>query len=270
MKKEYIDKLIEIGQKESCTDQELSYFLQNLPDVANKELLRALREEYKIDTSHMTERELARIDPVIRAQVLTDADKMLVVFIVDLIKGIHIVMFQSGYGSGSTTTICNLFGTLIQKDKKTFIDLYNWIALNGGNYYIQKDSLFKGETVDQRDARYKQEEEERKRYENIHTEAEARKQQNRDDHLLKSREKNEMRDIEIEKLGQLDKLQQLESIVNSSHPLEYFPEEYSKFDITLVEKLSAEETKKLIEKLKRIKRGPWKLIAKLLPHTSHS
>ncbi len=191
MKKEYIDKLIEIGKKESCTDQELSYFLSNLPDVANRELLRVLREEYKIDTSHITERELARIDPVIHARALTDADKILMVFIVDLIKGIHIVMFQSGYGAGSTTTICNLFGTLIEKDKKIFIDLYNWIALNGGNYYIRKNSIFTGETIHQRETRYKQEEEERKRFENIHAEAVERKEKNRLEHAARSKTKEE-------------------------------------------------------------------------------
>ena len=269
MKKEYIDKLIEIGKKESCTDQEISYFLTNLPDVGNKELLRILREEYKIDTSRMTRRELARIDPVIRANVLTDADKMLVALIVDLIKGIHIIMFQVGYGGGSTTIICNLFGTLIQKDKKTFVDLYNWIALNGGNYYIHKNSLFIGETINQRETRYKQEEEERQRSENIHIEAEARKKQNRDNHLLKSKEKNEIRDLEIEKLNRLDKLQQLKSIANSSYPLDFYPEEFSMTNITIVEKLSLEEVQNLEEKFKSIKKGPWKSMAKLRLSNNH-
>jgi hypothetical protein len=270
MKKEYIDKLIEIGKKEFCTDQEFSYFLTKLPDVANRELLLTLREEYKIDTSHMTRDWITRIDPVVHANVLTDEDKMLVAFIVDLIKGIHIIMFQAGYGGGSTTIICNLFGTLIQKNKKAFIDLYNWIAFNGGNYYIPENSLFTGETVNQREARYKQEEEERQRYENIHIKAEARKKQNRDNHLLKSKEKNEIRDLEIEKMNQLDKLQQLKSIANSSYPLDFYPEEFSTTNITMIEKLSLEEAQNLKEKLKSIKKkGPWKSIARLLLSNSH-
>ena len=36
--------------------------------------------------------------------------------VVDLIKGIHLIMFKAGCGRASTTTICNLFGTLIEKD----------------------------------------------------------------------------------------------------------------------------------------------------------
>jgi len=258
MKKEYIDKLIGIGKKESCTDQELSYFSTKLPDVINKELLRILREEYKIDTSHMTERGFARIDPVVHANVLTDADKMLVALIVNLIKGIHIIMFRAGYGGGSTTIICNLFGTLIQKDKKTFIDLYNWIALNGGNYYIQKNSIFIGETVNQRETRHKQEEEERQRSENIHIEAEARKKQNRDNHLLKSKEKNEIRDLEIEELGQLSVFERLKYMINSKFPLEFYPEEYSITDKTLIKKLTEGEINKLKEKFKSVKRGSWR------------
>ena len=265
MEKEYIDKLIEIGKKESCTDQEFSYFLTNLPDVMNRELLFVLRREYKIDTLLTTKQGISRIDPVIYANALTDEEEKLVAFIVDLIKGIHIIMFRNRMARASTTIISNLFGTLIQKDKKAFIDLYNWIAFNGGNYYIPENSLFTGETVNQREARYKQEEEERQRYENIHIKAEARKKQNRDNHLLKSKEKNEIRDLEIEKMNQLDKLQQLKSIANSSYPLDFYPEEFSTINITIIERLSLEEAQNLKEKLKSIKKkGPWKSIAKLL------
>ena len=268
--KDCINKLIEIGKKESCTDQEFSYFLKNSPDSRRVEFLCFLRQKYKINTSYITEKELSRINPVVHTQTLIDADKILVVFIVNLIKGIHIVMSKAGYGRSSTTTICNLFGTLIQKDKKKFIALYNWISLNGGNHCIQKDSLFKGETINQRKARYKQEEKERKIFENIHTKAEARKQKNRDDHLSKSKNKNKARDLEIEKLNQLDKLQQLKNIVNSSYPLNFYPEEFSNITIATIKKLSSEETQNLIKKLKNIKKGSWKLIAKLPLLANHS
>ena len=142
MNTEYISKIIEIGKKGFCTDQELSYFSQGLPDVGNKELLFVLREKYGIDTSHMTRREILSIDTEKHTHSLTKADEELVFFIVDLIKGIHIIEFKSGYGGSSTTTICNLLGTLIEKDVKRFVDLYNWIASNGGNYYIEAGATF--------------------------------------------------------------------------------------------------------------------------------
>lgn len=142
MSTEYINRIIEIGKKGSCTDQEFSYFLQNLPDVGNKELLLTLREKYGIDTSHMTRRDILSIDAEKNIHSLTKADEELASFIVDLIKGIHMIEFKSGYGGSSTTTICNLLGTLIEKDVKRFIDLYNWIASNGGNYYIEAGATF--------------------------------------------------------------------------------------------------------------------------------
>ena len=137
MNKEYINKIIEIGKKGTCSDQEFSYFANNLPDVANKGLLDTLRREYGIDTHHMTRRDILTIKPKTTTETLSQDDEALVSFIVDLIKGIHVIEFKSGYGGSSTTTVCNLFGTLIEKDTNRFIDLRDWIATHGGNYYIE-------------------------------------------------------------------------------------------------------------------------------------
>lgn len=142
MNKEYINKIIQIGKKELCTDEELSYFLPNLPDVANKDLLYFLNREYGMSTFHMTRRDILAIKPKTRAGTLTEKDETLVSFIIDLVKGIHLIEFISGYGGSSTTTICNLFGTLVEKDAYRAIDLYNWIANHGGNYYIEPNITF--------------------------------------------------------------------------------------------------------------------------------
>lgn len=54
-------------------------------------------------------------------------------------------------------------------------------------------------------------------------------------------------------------LQQLKSIVNSDYPLGLYPDNFSNIDIKLVAKLSVKEEQNLKEKLKSVKRGPWKL-----------
>lgn len=187
MNTEYINKIIEIGKRGTCTDQELSYFLPNLPDVANKDLLHVLKNEYGISTWHWTRRDILAIDAVGNVQSLTNEDEKLVSFIVDLVKGIHIIEFKSGYGGSSTTTICNLFGTLIEKDANRFIDLYNWIASNGGNYYIESGVNFE-------ESKKREQNAEKNRIEmlandqKVHTDAVARKQNNRDLHAKASDE----------------------------------------------------------------------------------
>jgi len=181
MNTEYINKIIEIGKKGFCTDQELSYYLPNLPDVANNDLFRTLRDEYRIDTSHMTRRDILAIKIEKNIQSLSAADEKIISFIVSLIKGIHIIEFKSGYGGSSTTTICNLFGTLIEKDKIEFINLYNWIASNGGNYYIEPNTTFEDAKIAEN--KYTKKVDEKKlRIENIHTDAVVKRQENRDSH----------------------------------------------------------------------------------------
>lgn len=187
MNTEYINKILEIGKRGTCTDQELSYFLPNLPDVANKDLLHVLRSEYGISTLHWTRRDILAIDAEGNAQSLGGEDEKLVSFITDLVKGIHIIEFKSGYGGSSTTTICNLLGTLIEKDAKRFIDLYNWISSNGGNYYIESGVIFE-------ESKKREQGAEKNRIEmlandqKIHSDTITRKQANKDLHARASDE----------------------------------------------------------------------------------
>lgn len=187
MNTEYINKILEIGRKESCSSEDLGYFLTRLPDVGNREFLPTLRENYKIDTSHMTRHEILSINIETNTHSLNKADEELKSFIVDLVKGIHLIEFKSGYSGSSTTTICNLFGTLIKKDTKAFINLYNWIASNGGNYYIEPGVTFK-------ERKNKEEYAEKNRFEKlandqrVHSDAVDRKQHNIDLHTKTSDE----------------------------------------------------------------------------------
>jgi len=132
---EYINKIIEVGKKELCTSQDLDYFLANLPDVGNRELRNTLQRDYKIDTSHITRREFLAFDHKIKKQSLSDTQKKIISFLTNLIKGCHLIELRYG-GFGSATNICNLFASLFGADVNKAIDLYNWIAFNGGNYYI--------------------------------------------------------------------------------------------------------------------------------------
>jgi len=136
---EYINKIIEIGKKELCTSQDLDYFLTNLPDVGNRELRDALQRDFKIDTWHLTSDELFTFNRKINEQPLSDAQKKNISFLTNLIKGCHLIEIRYG-GFGSTTNICNLFGSLIEADVNKAIDLHNWIAFNGGNWYITPNS----------------------------------------------------------------------------------------------------------------------------------
>ena len=210
MNTEYINKILEIGKRGICTDQELSYFLPNLPDVANKDLLHVLRSEYGISTRHWTRRDILAIDAEGNAQSLRNEDERLASFIVDLVKGIHIIEFKSGYGGSSTTTICNLFGTLIEKDVKSFIDLYNWIASNGGNYYIESGVIFE-------ESKKREQNAEKNRIEmlandqKIHSDAVARKQANRDLHTKASDETQRLYKECKEKLQKMSDEQLIDS-----------------------------------------------------------
>lgn len=210
MNAEYINKILEIGKRGTCTDQELSYFLPNLPDVANKDLLHVLRSGYGISIRHWTRRDILAINTTGTAQSLKNGDEKAVSFIVDLIKGIHIIMFKAGYGRASTTTICNLLGTLIEKDIEKFIGLYNWIATNGGTYYIEPNITF-NDAKKTEERHNKHLEEERLRMENIHIEAVAKKQQIRDLHTKVSDETQRLYKECKEKLQKMSDEQLLDS-----------------------------------------------------------
>ena len=133
---EYINKIIEVGKKEFCTSQNLEYFLANLPDVGNGELRDTLQRDFKINTGHITRRGFLALDHKVNKQPLSDTQKKIISFLTNLIKGCHLIEIRYG-GFGSTTNICNLFNSLIEVDVNKAIDLYNWIAFNGGNYYIE-------------------------------------------------------------------------------------------------------------------------------------
>lgn len=186
MQDEYINKIIEIGKKESCTPEELTYFLANLPNLGNKELNDILQRKYKINIGHITRREFLALDHKVSKQLPSEEQKKRIFFLIDFIKGCHLIEIKYG-GFGSTTNIYNIIGALMVMDVNEAINLYNWIAFNGGNYYIESGVTFMESKKREQDA-------EKNRVEilandqRLHLDAEAKKQQNRDLHTQVSNE----------------------------------------------------------------------------------
>lgn len=184
MNTEYINKILEIGKKGSCSSEELAYFLTRLPDVSNRELRDILRRDYKISTEHITRREFLSINPNTIKKVSSEGQIKTASLLMDLIRGCHLIEIQHG-GIGSTTNVFNLFNSLIRIDSDKAIDLYNWIASNGGNYYIASGVTFEESKKMEQDA-------EKNRIEilandqRIHSDAVNRKQHNRDLHTKTS------------------------------------------------------------------------------------
>ncbi len=108
-----------------------------------------------------------------------------VLFFENLIKGYRLINGSSG---GSTNQIYNLIKKIEEKDKNKAIELFNWVAFNGGDYYIEKDISYEEKT--------KMDEIKKKKYEEkllndqkIHLEAVARKKQESDLHISRKKEK---------------------------------------------------------------------------------
>lgn len=190
MQDEYVNKIIEIGQKDICTSEDLAYFSKKLPDVGNMELRDILPRKYKVNTGHITRKDFLLYDKKINNQSPSEDQEKHISFLVDFIKGCHLIEIKYG-GFGSTTNIYNIIGSLLEIDADKAIDLYNWIAFNGGNYYIEPNVTYE-------DCRRREQSAEKNRVEillndqKVHSDAVARKQQKRDSHAKISTEKQKL------------------------------------------------------------------------------
>jgi len=151
MNKNIIDKFIEIGKRGSFT-----------PEESLELLVIGLLVPY----------EVSRL-------------KGSVSFFENLIKGCHLV---NGSFGGSTNQTYNLIKKLEEQDKNKAIELYNWVASNGGNYSIDENITY--------DERIKKEQIASERRseillndQKVHLEAVARKKIKQDLHLKKSLER---------------------------------------------------------------------------------
>lgn len=112
----YTHQVLTVGQKGLCSSKDLSFFLPNFPTIRGSELYF-----------------------FINSKDVSDA------LLPDLIRGCHLIEmkyredtgYENGFGSPSKTRY--LIDKLMKINKNEAIDLYNWVAANGGSHGIDKD-----------------------------------------------------------------------------------------------------------------------------------
>lgn len=165
---EYLKKIIEIGKRGSCTADEPSYFDNKLP---NNENLKKIVGFKNLSSVELFNRLLGN--------ETTDKKDMTYVFI-NFIKGCHIIEKNKDGGFGSTSYVHQLMEGF--HDEKIYSELYNWVAFNGGNHFIDEGITYTENKRKSKDAairRLKILEHDKK----VHREAVAKKQKKRDAHV---------------------------------------------------------------------------------------
>jgi len=263
MKDGYIQKIVGIGEKEECSHDDLSYFLDDLPWIANKDLLHKLHNEYGISIDHITRREFLCLDT--SKPTSSNKDLRTVTFIENIIKGCHLIEVAYG-GFGSTTIIYNLFWSLISTDVKRAMALYDWIAFRGGNYYIEENILF--DKASTRERKINESEREYARQQKMISDNLTKQRQDKlTTHLSKSKSHNDFRKLELSKLREMSPIEILRHAITSSYPIDMYPREMIIVDLHLLSELTLKERLNFQAKLSMVQRkSPWKKLAKrLLP-----
>ncbi len=209
MQDEYINKIIEIGKKGVCTPEDFKYFTNKLPTLGNRELSRILRIKYKINAGHITRREFLALNRVVSEQQLLGSKKEEASFLVDFIKGCHLIEIKYG-GFGSTTNVYNVIGSLAEIDVNKAVDLYDWIAFNGGNYYIKSGISFEDSKIMEENAKKQRAQillDDQKK----HSDAVAKKQNKKDLHVKISNEKQLLYREYQEKFQKMDNEQLIDT-----------------------------------------------------------
>jgi len=114
-------KIFEIGKKGTCTEEELHFFLPDLPVIKGSEIIFTIKW----------------IGPI-RKSSIKDIE--------DFIKGLHHIeeaykKVTSDFGFGSPSPSFKVIGELRKRDNIKADEMVNWIARSGGNYYIPRIAL---------------------------------------------------------------------------------------------------------------------------------
>ncbi|MDD3940726.1 MAG: hypothetical protein PHQ01_04115 [Candidatus Pacebacteria bacterium] len=111
-----INKIIEIGKNGICETDNLYYFLPNFPSLTGQELLFSNFDFFELSLDNIEY----------------------------LIKGLHYIELEhrketeNEFGFGSPSKTSSLIYRVGRKDSERGQRLREWIANNGGNYYIRK------------------------------------------------------------------------------------------------------------------------------------
>jgi len=172
-----VSKIEEIGQRGQCTVDELKYFLPNHTTLGNESIF---------NISFLRYPELKSALP----------------FLINVIKGLHIIETRYG-GFGSPSKTYELIKYLIDIDPTKGEEMYNWIASNGGNYYIDENITY----IEQQ----KRSEEAAKRRSEIllndqesHAEAALKRKEIQEEHGKKTLETKELYEEYLEKFQNMD------------------------------------------------------------------
>jgi len=175
LEKEYLKKIIDVGKKESSNPEELSYFRSKLPDIYK---LRSLLSPVTSSTINHLNRLMGK------ENVDTKNEDSL---FIDFIKGCHII--ETGIGGLGSTSFVTYQLIECLGDESLSREIYDWVAFNGGNYFIEKNVTYEESKKRAKDAEIRKAkilEDDQK----VHLEAVVKKQHKRDLHTKKSHEIN--------------------------------------------------------------------------------
>jgi len=230
MNQDLKDRVIKVSKSGVCSLNELTYFLPTFPVINYSEpIFRRLKDEVII---------------------LSDTD------LIDYIKGLHIIEItfrkfkgdEFGFGSPSIT-----HELLNKLNLDNHIKLYDWIAFNGGNFFIPPNITY---LQNKRDKQNKLLKEQQKHIEAV-VNRKIRKDKQIEVHSRNREENNAIRVAEFNRLNGLTRIEQLREIISSDQHLDYYPKEYSEINKDILIGLNEREKEVLIGKLKRIKENSW-------------
>lgn len=135
MKDENVNKIINIGKKEECTQEEYDNLLELTSDINSSPSLYYLLQNL-VET--LLGRKVGHYKFNLR--LCLEENDLTLDDLVNFIKGYHLVEKRYGdFGFGSPSVSKNLIDNLIEIDEEKSIELHNWIFFHGGNYHIESE-----------------------------------------------------------------------------------------------------------------------------------
>ncbi|MGV8130713.1 MAG: hypothetical protein ACP5N7_01260 [Candidatus Pacearchaeota archaeon] len=192
----YINKIIEVGTKESCTKEETDSIVTSFIGSYNPQPHYVISEITDEFIGFAVRQGWFNVDDVLKRQNITKEDY------ISFIKGCH--LFENCYsGFGSVSQTYTLIKNLIEFNPSEGKDLYNWVTKRGGNYYMPEGSTYE-ERLDQQRIHAEMRRQHEKDMEELHKAAVERKKRNEESHSKISKETKELYEEFKEKYQKMD------------------------------------------------------------------